>query len=139
MATTTNTATEWIPTHVITTDDGTETAVMLIDTGAAYTLAEWEAEANADYERNAAGEWTFLGEPFAGTVTRIDAREIKTAKPYTAFSDGSTTNCFRFDEDGTVRAFDDVAGHFTARHSLTDLQMGMIRCEWQHSIAALGR
>jgi hypothetical protein len=45
---------------------------MLTDSGAAYTAAEWEANDTADFERSDSGEWTFHGQPFAGSVEAID-------------------------------------------------------------------
>jgi hypothetical protein len=58
------------PTHVITLDSGEQIEVELVD-GAAYTRAEWESTTAADYECSDGGEWTFQGDPFAGTVRRL--------------------------------------------------------------------
>jgi hypothetical protein len=57
----------WSPTHRITLPDGSVEFVMLQD-GAAYTQAEWDATDTADYARDDAGNWTFQGQPFNGTV-----------------------------------------------------------------------
>lgn len=59
------------PSHRITLPSGEVEEVMLID-GAGYTQAEWDSETQADYERTAAGEWTFCGQPFAGSVECIE-------------------------------------------------------------------
>lgn len=62
----------WIATHQIIQTGGLKTNVMLCpdETGAgpAYTEAEWEATAQADWERNTAGRWTFQGHPLDGRV-----------------------------------------------------------------------
>jgi len=62
--------TDFFPTHRITT--ATETVdVMLVD-GAAYTQAEWDSSSAADYERSEDGKWTFQGEAFDGTVSKLE-------------------------------------------------------------------
>ena len=58
------------PTHVITLASGDSFPVQLVD-GVAYTLAEWESGAGADYERDDDGYWLCQGRPFVGTVRRI--------------------------------------------------------------------
>lgn len=60
-------AVPFMPTHVITRENGDQIEVQLVD-GAAYTRTEWDATDQADYERQDNGAWTFQGEPFAGTI-----------------------------------------------------------------------
>lgn len=61
----------WVATHRIMTDSGEIIDVML-DDGAAYSALEWAATDSADYECDEAGRWLFHGQPFAGTVDRIN-------------------------------------------------------------------
>ncbi len=70
------TKTRFKPTHeiLLTDPDGARTAiaVRLVD-GAAYTRKEWEADAPADWARDAEGVWTFKGRmpPFYGQWVTI--------------------------------------------------------------------
>jgi hypothetical protein len=52
--------------------------------------------------------------------------EIKTATALKTFSCGSTCRMFSV-LDGVVKAFDDVAGHYTVCHSLTTRQQSYLR------------
>lgn len=67
---------DFTPTHVITMQNGERIEVRLVD-GAAYTRAEWDANEPADYERQDNGDWTFQGQPFAGTVKALGTKETK--------------------------------------------------------------
>lgn len=58
------------PTHLIRLDNGEAIPVELID-GAAYTKLEAETITPADYECDEAGNWTYQGQPFNGTVETI--------------------------------------------------------------------
>lgn len=68
----------WTPTHVITIEGESAphfrevTYVKLVD-GAGYTQDEWEACANADWECNDEGEWSFQGEaaPYANCSVSV--------------------------------------------------------------------
>jgi len=59
----------------------------------------------------------------------MNATEITTSRNYTTYASGEKCNRFEIDEDGTIRAWDEVAGHYTTCHSLTKRQEGMIRAE----------
>ncbi len=63
------------PTHVITLN-GREIPV-LVDDGAAYTKAEWDAESKADWTVNNDGEFVFQGRVPTGVYS---IREVTTAK-----------------------------------------------------------
>jgi hypothetical protein len=54
---------------------------------------------------------------------------IKTDRAYRTYGDGSRCRRFMVDEDGTVRAWDELARYFTTVHSLTPQQCGRIRAE----------
>ena len=54
-------------THRVTYPDGSQDRIMLTDSGAAYTPAEWDANDSADLELSG-GEWLFQGQPFAGRI-----------------------------------------------------------------------
>jgi hypothetical protein len=69
------TTTDFRPTHLIHTMHG-PVEVMLTDDGSAYTAAEWAAMDTADYERTAAGRWTFQGQSLDGRVEKIDTRTV---------------------------------------------------------------
>lgn len=63
--------TSWTATHRITTDAGEVIDVML-DDGAAYSAADWIAADSPDYGCDNDGRWLFQGQPFAGSVKRIN-------------------------------------------------------------------
>ena len=68
-------------------------------------------------------------------TTETTTFEIETARPVRAFSCGYTRR-FAVDSDGTVRAWDSVAGHYTLCHSLTTRQQAAIRRQARASLAA---
>ena len=57
----------------------------------------------------------------------MNATEITTATDLVTYSDGTTTRRFMVEADGTVRAYDAVAGHYTTCHSLRPGQLRYLR------------
>ena len=57
-----------------------------------------------------------------------DPIEITTRRKYTTYSGGEKCNQFLV-KDGTIRAWDEIAGYYTLCHSLTKRQESMINAE----------
>jgi hypothetical protein len=62
---------KWIPTHRIIHGDCVQ-LVMLTGSGPAYTYDEAMAFDHADYTRRDDGSWLFHGQPFEGTVEKLE-------------------------------------------------------------------
>ena len=107
------------PTHRITTDRES-VEVMLTDSGAAYQRHEWDATVDSDYERADDGRWLFQGQPFAGRVEELQAREYRIAL---VNNDGS------WDVIDTFEAADDAAANAYAEEHHADVEWYVIDAE----------
>jgi hypothetical protein len=65
------------PTHRIFWPGSEPVELMLVDGGAAYTLAEWQTASAADYERNDDGDWLFQGQPFSAIVESMEPSRVE--------------------------------------------------------------
>ena len=105
--------------HRIVTDRET-VEVLLADNGAAYQRHEWDATVDSDYERTDDGRWLFQGQPFAGSVEELQAREYRIAL---VKNDGS------WDVIATFAAVNDAAANAYAEEHHADVEWYVIDAE----------